>query len=93
MDLNAQMLSQVSRMAAMMKRIGVAPEGVASKDGGLAWMEARTKCLFCRTADVCRGQLDRKEFSLKPKAFCPNAELFYSGVSQILRQKGLRATD
>ncbi len=93
MQLTAQVNSQIVLMNLMMKRIGVAQDSVMEKDGGLAWLEARTKCVFCRRTQECRAQLEQDRFSLSPRAFCPNAGLFYSGLSQILREKGICATD
>ncbi|RTL71428.1 MAG: hypothetical protein EKK41_09945 [Hyphomicrobiales bacterium] len=93
MQFSSRMQSQVALMSGMMRRIGVTRERMVVEDGGLAWMTARTKCIFCSTSDICRAQLESAEFSLTPKSFCPNAKFFYSSLSQILREEGVQATD
>jgi hypothetical protein len=39
-------------MDRMMERVGVASAEVVCVDGGLAWLEANTKCIFCRHSSV-----------------------------------------
>jgi hypothetical protein len=62
-------------MERMMARIAVKSITAARVDGGMAWYEARTKCIFCRHEQECRDWLQGSQGSSSPK-FCPNLELF-----------------
>ena len=65
-------------MDRMMARVGVPPDEAAGVDGGLAWLEARTKCIFCRHVGECCGWLAGYDTRTTPADFCPNTEFFDS---------------
>ena len=69
---------QAELMDRMMERVGVNPAAAARVDKGMAWYEARTKCIACCSERQCRDWLARSEaqaFS-EPPEFCHNAEFF-----------------
>ena len=65
-------------MDRMMERVGVAPVEAACVDGGLAWLEAGTKCIFCRHVGTCCSWLEGSDTRTVPSEFCPNTEFFDS---------------
>jgi len=65
-------------MDRMMQRVGVAPVEAMCVDGGLAWPEARTKCVFCPRAGVCCSWLAGYDTHSTPADFCPNTKFFES---------------
>jgi len=65
-------------MERMMERAGVNPAEAACVDGGLAWLEASTKCIFCRHVGKCGNWLEGSDTRTTPADFCPNAEFFCS---------------
>ena len=67
-------------MDRMMQRVGVAPAETACVDGGLAWLEARTKCIFCRNVAECCSWLADYDTHSTPADFCPNTKFFESCV-------------
>ncbi len=48
-------------MQRMMERMAVNAITAMRMDGGMAWCEARTKCIFCRHEEECRHWLDGSE--------------------------------
>ena len=69
---------QAELMDRMMERVGVNAAAAARVDKGMAWYEARTKCIACCSERQCRDWLARsaaQAFSEVPE-FCHNAELF-----------------
>ena len=73
-------------MARMIERVGVEPNDVACIDGGLAWLEASTKCAFCRHVDECCDWLAGSSTIRTPFEFCANAKLFRScGARHLLK--------
>ena len=72
-------LSQCPEMMdRMMQRMGVNPTEAARVDGGLAYLEARTKCLFCRRIGTCCRWLESSDAQTTPIDFCQNSEFFRS---------------
>ena len=65
-------------MDRMMERVGVNPAEAACVDGGLAWLEARTKCIFCRHVGTCCNWLEGSDTRTTPTDFCPTSEFFRS---------------
>jgi hypothetical protein len=65
-------------MDRMMERTGVNPVEAACVDGGLAWLEARTKCNFCRHVVKCCNWLEGSDTRITPAEFCLNSEFFRS---------------
>jgi len=59
-----------------MQRMRVSPLTAARVDGGMAWYEARTKCIFCRRENECADWLEGSEGIGNPRQFCPNVEFF-----------------
>ncbi|MBZ0208918.1 MAG: DUF6455 family protein [Hyphomicrobium sp.] len=65
-------------MARMMERAGVSPTEAARVDGGLAWLEARTKCIYCRHVGKCCNWPEGSDTRSTPADFCLNFEFFGS---------------
>jgi hypothetical protein len=63
-------------MNEMLERVGVDRESIAAVDGGLAWFEACTKCIFCPEPKLCAEWLGGSSPTLRPDEFCPNTRLF-----------------
>ncbi len=86
-------LRQGELMDQMMERLRVNPAFAAGRDGGLAWYEARTKCIFCPNAQRCCDWLEDSEPLPGPAEFCPNTEFFQDCFSEILRYRAVVPTD
>jgi hypothetical protein len=84
---------QQEQMRQMMGRLNVDPHVAVSVDGGLAWYEAQTKCIFCASTSPCRDWLAAREPRYGPRRFCPNALFFQDCHSEILRCRGIVPTD
>ena len=67
---------QAVRMHEMMDRLGVDPIAFARLQQGEVYAEARTRCLFCKSADECLRWLESKASPGEDPAFCPNVRLF-----------------
>jgi len=68
---------QAVRMHEVMERLGVDPVALARSQQGDAYAEARARCLFCKSADVCLRWLESHEQPPQQKPdFCPNLPLF-----------------
>ena len=52
---------QAELMDRMMERVGVNAAAAARVDKGMAWYEARTKCMACCSERQCRDWLARSE--------------------------------
>jgi hypothetical protein len=91
-DLNEQCLRQGELMHHMMERLCVDPAVATGIDGGLAWYEARTKCVFCPSVQRCREWLEGSGPSPGPAEFCPNAMFFQACFSEIVRQHAIVPT-
>lgn len=79
-----RVLDQAAQMDRMIARIEVGPAVAVRVDNGMAWYEARTRCLECRSSEDCRAWLDRtaaREAS-GGAAFCPNSAFFGACKSQ-----------
>ena len=63
-------------MQRMMERMAVNAITATRIDGGMAWCEARAKCIFCRHEEECRNWLDGSEALREPPDFCPIVEFF-----------------
>ena len=88
-----RVLRQAGLMDHMMERLHVNPAFAAGVDGGLAWYEARTKCIFCPNAQRCHNWLKGAESLPGPVAFCPNTVFFKDCYSEILRYRAVVPTD
>ena len=82
--LTQQITRQSALMAEMMERLSVDPSVAVSIDGGLAWHEAGTKCLFCFNVGACRNWIE-DPYSLLPcpAEFCPNIAFFRNCLSKM----------
>jgi len=63
-------------MERMMQRMRVSRVAAARIDGGMAWYEARTKCIFCRRENECARWLEHPEEKSDSRQFCPNVAFF-----------------
>lgn len=67
---------QAEVMDRMMERVGVRPAVAVRIDQGMAWYDARTKCIDCLAEQQCRWWLESADASAAPPDFCPNAQFF-----------------
>jgi hypothetical protein len=72
---------QAALMDKMMERVGVEPINAVRIDQGMAFYEARTKCIDCFNDGVCRRWLDCANVNGTPPSFCPNAEFFRQSLN------------
>ena len=74
------LLEQARRRQKLMDRMmvtgGVDIYAAGGVDGGLAFLEASTKCRLCQHEGVCILWLERAEGLKSPPDFCPNARFF-----------------
>ena len=68
-------------MDQMMEARGVDVAAAARVDGGLAMLEAATKCRLCPDEEACRHWL-AGEAGPKPSEFCPNATFFSTSLKK-----------
>lgn len=73
-------------MRRLMDRLNVDPAFAAALDGGLAWHEARAKCIFCAHARAAIGL--RPGPPLQCSTFCSNAEFFLLIGDPALSRRG-----
>lgn len=88
-----RVLRQAELMDRMMGRLRVSRPFASGIDGGLAWYEACTKCIFCTNAKQCCDWLEGSERLTGPAEFCPNTEFFQGCFSEIFRCRGVVPTD
>jgi hypothetical protein len=88
-----RVFAQAELMDRMIERVGVNPAVVARLDRGMTWYAARTRCIECAHARECRAWVDGSEPTAAPPEFCPNAALFASCRSEVLRERGIVPTD
>jgi len=62
-------------MRRMMRIAGIKPQDAAEVDGGLAILEARTKCAYCQHEDACQAWLNAGGDLRQLDDFCSNARL------------------
>jgi hypothetical protein len=74
------MLDRIFRQAELMDRVmdrlGVDPFTAARLDRGMAWYEARSKCIACCCERQCRTWLESPDPPPAPPQSCPNGEFF-----------------
>ena len=73
-----RVLWRAKLMDRMMERVGVNAAVAARVDRGMAWYEARTRCIGCSSEWECRDWLARAEIDVpnEPPGFCCNAGFF-----------------
>jgi hypothetical protein len=73
-----RILRHAELMDRMMERVGVNSAVAARLDRGMAWYEARTRCVACSNERQCRDWLGSAETGscANPPAFCHNAKFF-----------------
>jgi hypothetical protein len=74
------MLNRIFRHADLMDHMmecsGVDPAVAVGVDSGMAWYEARSKCISCCKEQQCGSWLQGSDGLQAPPEFCPNAEFF-----------------
>jgi hypothetical protein len=80
-----RVLQQAETMDQMMQCIGVEPVLAARIDSGMAWYEARSRCIACIHDRHCRGWIAAHQGTPQPEPpmFCQNAEFFRLAKSPI----------
>ena len=68
--------NQADLMRRMMERLNVDLTSAMAVDGGLAWYEAQTKCIFCPSVRHCSDWLAASPIRPGGNQFCPNAGFF-----------------
>ena len=71
-----QVVHRQKLMLRMMEAMGVNVPDAMRMDGGLAFLEAQSKCRFCGNEDSCQDWLDSGEQARRNPEFCPNAKFF-----------------
>ena len=73
-----RVLHQANLMDAMMARIGIAHATAARLDKGMAWYEARTRCIACAYDRVCRQWIEAEHGApaVEPPEYCANRAFF-----------------
>jgi hypothetical protein len=75
-----RVLQQAELMDRMMHCIGVEPVRAGRIEEGMAWYEARSRCIACIHDQRCRDWLAARQGTSQPEppGFCQNAEFFRS---------------
>ncbi len=70
--------TQAATMDRMVEKVGVDPLVAVRVENGMAWYEARTRCLECRSAERCTAWLDctTHDGDADVPDFCPNNRFF-----------------
>lgn len=73
-----RVLKQADTMDQMMQCLGVEPVRAARIDKGMAWYEARSRCIACIHDQRCRNWIAARQGAsvLGPPEFCQNAAFF-----------------
>ncbi len=72
-----RVLRRAELMDRMMQCIGVEPARAARIDKGMAWYEARSRCIACLLDRQCRSWIESQGVKAPaPPGFCANAEFF-----------------
>jgi Family of unknown function (DUF6455) len=73
-----RVLRQAETMDLMMHCVGVEPARAARMDKGMAWYEARSRCIACIHDQRCRDWMAARQLTPQPvpAEFCQNAEFF-----------------
>jgi hypothetical protein len=72
-----RVLRQADLMDDMMECIGVVPARAVRLDKGMAWYEARSRCIACPHDVLCRQWIAQSgPLAPEPPGYCPNREFF-----------------
>jgi hypothetical protein len=72
-----RVLQQAELMDRMMERLGVDPATGVRLENGMAWYEARTRCIACHSERQCQDWLKRPvEPRMGAPDFCHNSAFF-----------------
>jgi hypothetical protein len=71
-----RVLRQAELMDRMTERLGMDRAALARIDQGMAWYEARSRCIACCRETVCRQWLETARAPAAPPDFCANAGFF-----------------
>jgi hypothetical protein len=76
----SRVLDRAALMDRVMERIGTDPGRAARVDEGMAWYEARTRCIACNADRQCHAWLELPVGGAPQTApvFCPNAAFLES---------------
>jgi uncharacterized protein DUF6455 len=69
----ARVERQSRRLDEMIEQLEINPAAAARRAGGLAFAQARSRCLMCTHAHLCRFWLDQAGTAPQTPEFCPNA--------------------
>lgn len=69
---------QSRRLEEMMERLEINPATAARQGGGFALAQARSRCLMCTQAHLCRFWLDQAGPTAQVPDFCVNAAFLES---------------
>ena len=67
---------QAELLDRMLARMGASPSIVVRRDSGMAWCEARTRCINCVHEHQCRAWMETDETTGTEPEFCPNMQFF-----------------
>ena len=73
-------------MERMMQHMNVSPLAAARVDGGMAWCEARTKCIFCRRENECARWHEHPEGNIRFPPILPERRVFSAMCSGVERR-------
>lgn len=68
-----RILDHTDLMDRMLQRVGVDPAAAVRADQGMAWYEARSRCIGCLRERDCRNWLRGAENAVEAPEFCLNA--------------------
>jgi hypothetical protein len=71
-----RILRQSELMDRMLAHVGVDPAAAMRIDRGMAWYEARSRCIACNRDRDCRDWLRSADGPAEPAEFSPNARFF-----------------
>ena len=71
-----RILDHADLLDRMLERVGVDPAAAVRADRGMAWYEARSRCIGCIREQNCRTWQLGSETAAAAPEFCPNAHFF-----------------
>ena len=67
---------QAELMDRMLASLGASPSIAVRRDSGMAWYEARTRCIDCVHEHQCRAWMEIEQAASTEPDFCPNMQFF-----------------